>query len=63
MSKGMKKLIIVGISTNARHVYELVKQYQLFDVVGFCKFNYLFVDDTFIHDFNILFVLTFIEPN
>lgn len=31
----MDKLIIVGTSTNARHVYEFVKYYNLYDVVGF----------------------------
>lgn len=30
-----KNLIIVGIGTNARHVYEFVKYYDLFNVVGF----------------------------
>lgn len=31
----MEKLIIVGTSTNARHVYEFVKDYNLFDIIGF----------------------------
>ena len=31
----MKKLIIVGTSTNARHVFEVVEQYKLYDVIGF----------------------------
>lgn len=31
----MKKLIIIGLSTNARHVYEFVKDYDLYDIVGF----------------------------
>lgn len=30
-----KKLIIIGIGTNARHVYEFVRSYQLYDIVGF----------------------------
>ena len=31
----MDKLIIVGISTNARHVYNFVKDYGLYEIVGF----------------------------
>lgn len=31
----MEKLIIIGLSTNARHVYEFVKDYDLYDIVGF----------------------------
>ena len=31
----VEKIIIVGISTNARHAYEFVKDYNLFDVIGF----------------------------
>lgn len=31
----MEKLIIVGLSTNARHAYEFVKMYNLYEVVGF----------------------------
>lgn len=31
----MEKLIIVGLSTNARHVYEFVKNYNLFEIIGF----------------------------
>lgn len=30
-----EKLIIVGLGTNARHVFEFVNDYNLFDVVGF----------------------------
>ena len=30
-----KDLIIIGLGTNARHVYEFVKYYDLFNVVGF----------------------------
>lgn len=30
-----EKLIIVGLGTNARHVYEFVRYYELYDVVGF----------------------------
>lgn len=30
-----EKLIIVGLGTNARHVYEFVNYYDLYDVVGF----------------------------
>ena len=30
-----EKLIIVGLGTNARHVYEFVKYYELYEVVGF----------------------------
>lgn len=31
----MEKLIIVGTGTNGRHVYEFVKMYKLFDIIGF----------------------------
>ena len=31
----MEKIIIVGLSTNARHAYEFIKNYGLYDVVGF----------------------------
>ncbi len=31
----MKKLIIVGLNTNARHVYEFVRSYGLYEIVGF----------------------------
>lgn len=31
----MKKLIIIGISTTARHVFSFVKMYHLYDVIGF----------------------------
>ncbi len=30
-----EKLIIVGTSTNAKHVYSFVKEYDLFDILGF----------------------------
>lgn len=30
-----KKLVIVGTGTNAKHVYKLVRHYNLFDVIGF----------------------------
>lgn len=30
-----EKLIIVGLGTNARHVYEFVNYYRLYDVIGF----------------------------
>ena len=35
MNTDLKKLIIVGTGTNAKHVYKLVKFYDLFDVIGF----------------------------
>ena len=31
----MEKLIIVGLSTNARHAYNFVKGYGLFEIIGF----------------------------
>lgn len=31
----MQKLIIVGLSSTARHVYEFVKAYNLYEIVGF----------------------------
>lgn len=31
----MDNLIIIGTSTNARHVYEFVKMYKLYNVIGF----------------------------
>ena len=31
----MEKIIIVGMSTNARHVFEFVTNYNLFEVMGF----------------------------
>lgn len=31
----MEKLIIIGLSTNAQHVYEFVKCYNLYEIVGF----------------------------
>ncbi len=34
-----EKLIIVGLGTNARHVYEFVKYYKLYEVVGFAVNN------------------------
>ena len=33
----MEKLIIVGLSTNARHVFEFVKDYNLYEIVGFAE--------------------------
>ena len=35
MNTDLKKLIIVGTGTNAKHVFKLVKFYDLFDVIGF----------------------------
>ena len=43
----MEKLIIVGISTNARHVYEFVKAYDLYEIVGFAVNEQFLVKDTF----------------
>lgn len=43
----MEKLIIVGLSTNARHVYEFVKDYDLFDVIGFAVNERYKTEDTF----------------
>ena len=31
----MENLIIIGISTNGRHVYEFVKMYNLYNIIGF----------------------------
>lgn len=31
----MEKLIIIGLSTNARHAYEFIKMYNLYEVIGF----------------------------
>lgn len=38
----MENLIIIGTSTNARHVYEFVRMYKLYNVIGFAvnsKYN------------------------
>ena len=43
----MKKLIIIGLSTNARHVYEFVKDYDLYDIVGFAVNRKYKTEDTF----------------
>lgn len=43
----MKKLIIIGLSTNAKHVYEFVKDYDLYDVVGFAVHSKYKTDDIF----------------
>ena len=43
----MEKLIIVGTGTNAIHVYELVKQYELYEVIGFAVNRDYIENDTF----------------
>lgn len=43
----MEKLIIVGTSTNARHIYEFVTDYNLFDIVGFAVDEKYRTTDTF----------------
>ena len=35
----MEKLIIIGLGTNARHVYEFVRMYNLYEVIGFAVHN------------------------
>lgn len=42
-----EKLIIVGLGTNARHVYEFVKYYNLYDVVGFAVNSIYKTQDSF----------------
>ncbi len=43
----MEKLVIVGLSTNARHVYEFVKSYGLYEIVGFAVNEQYKTVDTF----------------
>lgn len=43
----MEKLVIVGLSTNARHVYEFVKSYDLYEIVGFAVNEQYKTTDTF----------------
>ena len=43
----MEKLIIIGLGTNARHVYEFVNYYKLYDVVGFAVNSTYKTIDTF----------------
>lgn len=43
----MRKLIVVGISTNARHVYSFVQYHKLFDVIGFAVSRQYKNQDTF----------------
>lgn len=31
----MEKLVIIGLSTNARHVFEFVRMYNLYEIIGF----------------------------
>ena len=47
MNTDLKKLIIVGTGTNAKHVYKLVKFYDLFDVIGFAVDEKYITEDTF----------------
>jgi sugar O-acyltransferase (sialic acid O-acetyltransferase NeuD family) len=42
-----EKLIIVGLGTNARHVYEFIKYYELYDVVGFAVNSIYKTTDSF----------------
>ena len=43
-----KNLIIIGTSTNARHVYEFVKSYNLYNIVGFAVNEKYKNSDTFL---------------
>ena len=43
----MEKLIIVGLSTNARHAYEFVKYYDLYEIVGFAVNKEYKTENTF----------------
>ncbi len=44
----MEKLIIVGLGTNARHAYEFVKMYNLYEIIGFAvNESYRTVDSFF----------------
>ena len=43
----MQKLIIIGLGTNARHVYEFVNYHKLYDVVGFAVNRIYKTTDTF----------------
>jgi len=43
----MTNLIIIGTSTNARHAYEFVKMYNLYNVVGFAVNASYFKESTF----------------
>ena len=43
----MKKLIIVGLSVNARHIYSFVQYHKLFEVVGFAVTREFKDRDTF----------------
>lgn len=47
MSK-KEKLVIVGTSVNARHLYDFVKFYDLFDVIGFAVDRKYKTDDEFL---------------
>ena len=47
MNTDLKKLIIVGTGPNAKHVYKLVKFYDLFDVIGFAVDEKYITEDTF----------------
>ena len=47
MSTELKKLVIVGTGVNAKHVYKLVKFYDLFDVIGFTVDEKYIAEDTF----------------
>lgn len=42
-----EKLIIIGTSTNARHVYDFIKSYDLFDVIGFAVDTKYITDSKF----------------
>lgn len=44
----MKKLIIVGTSKTALHVYEFVNQYKLYEVVGFAVNEKFIIESTFL---------------
>lgn len=43
-----KKLVIVGTSTNAEHVYQLVVQYDLYEVLGFAVDRKYLTSDRFL---------------
>jgi sugar O-acyltransferase (sialic acid O-acetyltransferase NeuD family) len=44
----MENLIIVGIGTNARHAYEFVKMYNLYNVIGFAVNKQYIAENTFL---------------
>ncbi len=43
----LEKLVIVGLSTNARHVFEFVTAYGLYEVIGFTVNKQYMISDSF----------------